>query len=128
MAGSHTNNLPTPTNLTENPSGSVIAPGIVVEVQPRRLSFEKCYHLRDKAGVLTLITPVGFALTHTVGLEVRYYYGAGMYTKPLVHVFEYAVCTGTIRMTPRIQRAPRRLNEKWNNCSTTVNLVIGIFI
>ena len=64
MAGSHTNNLPTPTNLTENPSGSVIAPGIVVEVQPRRLSFEKCYHLRDKAGVLTLITPVGFVLTH----------------------------------------------------------------
>ena len=28
--------------------------------------FEKCPHLREKGGVLTLRTPVGFVLTHTV--------------------------------------------------------------
>jgi hypothetical protein len=77
---SHTNNLPTPTDLTENPYGekklfcfgvsqksaSVVRCGIAIESVPRRPIFEKCSHLRDKGGVLTLRTPVGFALTPTV--------------------------------------------------------------
>ena len=65
---SNTNNLPAPTDLTDNPyeknvflkdatqkSASVVAPGIAVEVQPRRPIFEKCPHLREKGGVLTKI-------------------------------------------------------------------------
>ena len=78
---SNTNNLPAPTDLTENPYGkkklffkdptqksaSVVVEGIAVELQPRRPIFEKCSHLREKGGVLTLRTPVGFVLTHTVG-------------------------------------------------------------
>jgi hypothetical protein len=77
---SNTNNLPAPTDLTENPYGkkklffkdatqksaSVVVGGIAVELQPRRPIFEKCSHLREKGGVLTLRTPVGFALTPTV--------------------------------------------------------------
>jgi hypothetical protein len=78
---SNTNNLPAPTDLTENLYGKkklfflkdatqksafVVAPEIAVEVQPRRPIFEKCSHLREKGGVLTLRTPVGFALTPTV--------------------------------------------------------------
>ena len=79
---SNTNNLPAPTDLTENPylkkklffkdatqkSASVVEPEIAVEFQPRRPIFEKCPHLREKGGVLTLRTPVGFVLTHTVQL------------------------------------------------------------
>ena len=42
--------------------------GIAVEFVPRRPIFEKCPHLREKGGVLTLRTPVGFALTPTVCL------------------------------------------------------------
>ena len=61
---SHTNNLPAPTDLTENPdlkkklffkdatqkSASVVASGIELELQPRRPIFEKYSHLRDKGG------------------------------------------------------------------------------
>ena len=43
--------------------------GIAVELQPREPIFEKCPHLREKGGVLTLRTPVGFALTPTVPLK-----------------------------------------------------------
>jgi hypothetical protein len=70
---SNTNNLPAPTDRTENPYGKkklffkdatqksarVVAPEIVVEVQPREPIFEKCPHLREKGGVLTLRTPRG---------------------------------------------------------------------
>ena len=77
---SNTNNLPVPTDLTKNPYGkkkhffkdatqksaSVVERGIAIEFQPRRPIFEKCPHLREKGGVLTLRTPVGFALTPTV--------------------------------------------------------------
>ena len=65
---SNTNNLPAPTDLTENPYGkktlffkdatqksaSVVEPGIAVEFQPRRPIFEKCSHLREKGVVLML--------------------------------------------------------------------------
>ena len=77
---SNTNNLPAPTDLTENPylkkklvfkdatqkSARVVVCGIALELQPREPIFEKCPHLREKGGVLTLRTPVGFALTPTV--------------------------------------------------------------
>ena len=73
MAGSHTNNLLTPTDLNENPYGektffyfwvsqklaSVVLRGIVIELVPRRPIFEKCSHLRDKGGVLTQIRAHG---------------------------------------------------------------------
>ena len=39
--------------------------GIEMEFQPWSPIFEKCSHLREKGGVLTLRTPVGFALTPT---------------------------------------------------------------
>ena len=65
---SNTNNLPAPTDLTENPYGeknffndatqksaSVVHRGIAVELVPRRPIFEKCSHLREKGGVLTKI-------------------------------------------------------------------------
>ena len=45
--------------------------GIAVEFVPRRPIFEKCPHLREKGGVLTLRTPVGFVLTHTVDNNIR---------------------------------------------------------
>jgi hypothetical protein len=68
---SNTNNLPTPPDLTENPyekntlffkaatqkSGSMVQWGIAVEFVPWRPIFEKCSHLREKGGVLTLRTP-----------------------------------------------------------------------
>ena len=77
---SNTKNLPVPTDLTKNPYGkkkvffkdatqksaSVVPGGIAIELEPRRPIFEKCSHLREKGGVLTLKTPVGFALSHTV--------------------------------------------------------------
>ena len=73
MAGPHTNNLPTPTDLTENlyekktlffkaatqKSGSMVQWGISLEFVPWRPIFEKCSHLREKGGVLTLKTPRG---------------------------------------------------------------------
>jgi hypothetical protein len=40
--------------------------GIAIESVPWRPIFEKGPHLREKGGVLTLRTPVGFVLTHTV--------------------------------------------------------------
>ena len=77
---SNTNNLLAPTDLTENPYGaknpffkdasqksaSVVPRGIEIKMVPREPIFEKCPHLRDKGGVLTLRTPIGFVLTHTV--------------------------------------------------------------
>jgi hypothetical protein len=69
---SNTNNLPAPTDLTENPYGkknlfffkdatqksaSVVHRGSAVELVPRRPIFEKCPHLREKGGVLMLRTP-----------------------------------------------------------------------
>jgi hypothetical protein len=66
---SNTNNLPAPTDLTENPYGKknvffkdatqksarVVVGGIEIELQPREPIFEKCPHLREKGGVLTKI-------------------------------------------------------------------------
>ena len=66
---SNTNNLPAPTDLTENPylkknlffndatqkSASVVLWGIEIELVPRRPIFEQCSHLREKRGVLTKI-------------------------------------------------------------------------
>jgi hypothetical protein len=66
---SNTNNLPAPTDLTENPYGkkyffcfgvsqksaSVVRCGIEIESVPRSPIFEKCPHLREKGGVLTKI-------------------------------------------------------------------------
>ena len=77
---SNTNNLPAPTDMTENPYGEkklsfedatqksarVVPRGIAIEVVPREPIFKKCPHLREKGGVLTLRTPVGFALTPIV--------------------------------------------------------------
>jgi hypothetical protein len=67
---SNANNIPAPTNLTENhygkktffkdatqKSASVVLGGIVVSLEPRRPIFEKCSHLGEKRGVLTLRTP-----------------------------------------------------------------------
>ena len=39
--------------------------GIELEFVTREPIFEKCSHLREKGGVLTLRTPIGFALTPT---------------------------------------------------------------
>ena len=66
---SNTNNLPAPTDLTENPylkktlffkdatqkSASMVVSGIAIELQPWSPIFEKCSHLREKGGVLTQI-------------------------------------------------------------------------
>jgi hypothetical protein len=66
---SSTNNLPTPTDLIENPYGKkklffkdatqksarVVVCRIAIELQPREPIFEKCPHLREKGGVLTKI-------------------------------------------------------------------------
>jgi hypothetical protein len=63
---SNTNNLPAPTDLTENPyvkkklffkdatqkSATLVPRGIEIEVVPTWPIFEKC-HLREKGGVLT---------------------------------------------------------------------------
>ena len=66
---SNTNNLPAPTDLTENPCGkkklffkdatqksaSIVRCGIAMESVPWRPIFEKCPLLREKGGVLTKI-------------------------------------------------------------------------
>ena len=66
---SNTNNLPAPTDLTENPYGekklffkdatqksaSMVLSGITIELEPWSPIFEKCPHLREKGGVLTKI-------------------------------------------------------------------------
>ena len=66
---SNINNLPAPTDLTENPyrkkklffkdatqkSASMVVSGIVIELQPWSPIFEKSSHLREKGGVLTKI-------------------------------------------------------------------------
>jgi hypothetical protein len=46
-------------------SAAVVQWGIAVEFVPLRPIFEKCSHPREKEGVLTLRTPVGFVLIHT---------------------------------------------------------------
>jgi hypothetical protein len=76
---SNTNNLPAPTDLTGNPYGkktffndatqksaSMVQWGIAIDFVPWSPIFEKCPHLREKGGVLTLKTPVRSALSHTV--------------------------------------------------------------
>jgi hypothetical protein len=69
----NTNNLPAPTDLTENSYGkkiffcfwvsqksaSVVLCGIAIELVPRSPIFEKCPHLREKGGVLTQIKAHG---------------------------------------------------------------------
>jgi hypothetical protein len=69
----NTNNLPAPTDLTENPHGkkklffndatqksaSMVRPRIAIQVVPWRPIFEKCPHLREKGGVLTQIRAHG---------------------------------------------------------------------
>jgi hypothetical protein len=81
---SNTNNLPVPTDLTENPcqeknffcfgvsqkSASVVLRGIVIELVPRSPIFEKCPHLREKGGVLTKIWHNRNRLSHTVLLNL----------------------------------------------------------
>ena len=66
---SNTNNLPAPTDLTENSYGkknlffkdatqksaTLVPRGIEIEVVPTWPIFEKCPHLREKGGVLTKI-------------------------------------------------------------------------
>jgi hypothetical protein len=66
---SNTNNLPAPTDLTENPYGKkklcfkdatqksarVVLYRIEFWIVPREPIFEKCPHLREKGGVLTEI-------------------------------------------------------------------------
>jgi hypothetical protein len=68
---SNTNNLPAPTDLTENhymygkknpffkdatqKSARVVPGGFAVELEPREPIFGKCPHLREKGGVLTKI-------------------------------------------------------------------------
>ena len=66
---SNTNNLPAPTDLTENPKGgkklffndatqksaTLVLAGIAIELEPTWPIFEKCSHLREKGGVLTKI-------------------------------------------------------------------------
>jgi hypothetical protein len=66
---SNTNNLPAPTNLTENPYGkkklflkdatqksvTMVQLGIAIDFVPSWPNFEKCPHLREKGGVLTQI-------------------------------------------------------------------------
>ena len=66
---SNAKNLPTPTDMTENPYGkkklffkdatqksaTMVVSGIAIELQPSWPIFEKCSHLREKGGVLTKI-------------------------------------------------------------------------
>jgi hypothetical protein len=68
-SNSNTNNLPAPTDLTENLYGkkklffkdatqkstTLVVCGILIELQPTWPIFEKCSHLREKGGVLTKI-------------------------------------------------------------------------
>ena len=72
---SNANNLPAPTDLTENSYGkktfffgvsqksaSVVQWGIAIEFVPRRPIFEKCSHLREKGGVLTHTVYPGYVV------------------------------------------------------------------
>jgi hypothetical protein len=70
---SNTNNLPAPTDLTDNPyrekklffkdatqkSATWVQWGIAIEFVPTWPIFEKCSHLREKGGVLTQIRAHG---------------------------------------------------------------------
>jgi hypothetical protein len=54
--------------------------GLAIESVPWRPIFEKCPHLREKGGVLTLRTPVWFVLTHiVVGADVPVIIKKGSY-------------------------------------------------
>ena len=53
-------------NIFQNPA-SVVAPGIAIEVQPRRPIVEKCSHLRGKGGVLMLLKT-----TRHLGAKAQY--------------------------------------------------------
>ena len=80
MGKSNTNNLPAPTDLTENPYGkkklffndatqksaTLVPRGIEIEVVPTWPIFEKCPHLREKGGVLTKIWLIRNRLSRTV--------------------------------------------------------------
>ena len=77
---SNTNNLPAPTDLTENHYGKkklvfkdatqksarVVFGGIALELEPREPIFGKCPHLREKGGVLTKIWHSRNRLSRTV--------------------------------------------------------------
>ena len=77
---SNTNNLPAPTDLTQNPylkkkpffkdatqkSAPLVQWGIAVEFVPTEPIFEKCPHLREKGGVLTKIWHIRNRLSRTV--------------------------------------------------------------
>jgi hypothetical protein len=52
-------------------SASMVQWGIDLEFVPRRPIFETCSHLREKGGVLTLRTPVGFALSPTISQKSK---------------------------------------------------------
>jgi hypothetical protein len=83
---SNTNNLPVPTDLTENPyrkkkivfkdatqkSASMVQWGIAIEFVPWRPIFEKCSHLREKGGVLTKIWLIGNSLCRTDRMAAWY--------------------------------------------------------
>ena len=80
---SNTNNLPAPTDLTENPYGkkklffndatqksaTLVLAGIAIELEPTWPIFEKCSHLREKGGVLTKIWHSRNRLSRTVCLR-----------------------------------------------------------
>ena len=75
----------------------MVAPEIKLEVQPRRPIFEKCSHLRDKGGVLTLITPVEFALTPTVvaaGLENTKFKFSSSISIIISHIVQASITPG----------------------------------
>jgi hypothetical protein len=87
MGKSNTNNLPAPTDLTENPYGEisffndatqksarVVERGIAIEFQPGEPIFKKCPHLREKGGVLTKFGLMGNRLSRTVGRSLRSHY------------------------------------------------------
>jgi hypothetical protein len=77
---SNTNNLPAPTDLTENPYGkknlffndatqksaTLVPRGIANKMVPMWPIFEKCPHLREKGGVLTKIWHIRNRLSCTV--------------------------------------------------------------
>ena len=83
---SNTNNLPAPTDLTENPYGkkklvfkdatqksaSMVERGVAMKFQPWRPIFEKCPHLREKGGVLTLKTPRGVCAYSTYPYSTKF--------------------------------------------------------
>ena len=82
---SNTNNLPAPTDLTENPyekkklffkdatqkSASLVPWGIAVESEPTKPIFEKCPHLRERGGCWPKLGLMGNRLSCIVGILVH---------------------------------------------------------